>query len=157
MQDQHNYVRWGRTSYPNVTGTELVYSGRAGGTSMLSLSIQGGGAEKLCLPDPAYLDGTSNTAIAIPQSPHVHSGEYFYFAGPSAVYTNTLCLAVYAMLPLGHWPLWFQLKIKFNVHWLGPGSILWIPLNRAPTTAWRKFTKWSFVIVIDFWILILKV
>ena len=93
VQDQYNYyVRWERTSCPNVTGTELVYSGRAGGMSMLSLSIQGGGAEKLCLSnDPDYLDGTSNTAIAIPQSLHVHSGEYFYFAGTiSSVYQHTV-------------------------------------------------------------------
>ena len=31
-------------------------------------------------------------------------GSIFTLLGPSAVYTNTLCLAVYAMLPLGHWP-----------------------------------------------------
>ena len=26
------YTRWGKTSCPNVTGTELVYAGRAGGS-----------------------------------------------------------------------------------------------------------------------------
>ena len=41
------YVRWGRTSCPNATGTELVYSGRAGGSST--------GSDFTCLPnDPEY-------------------------------------------------------------------------------------------------------
>ena len=26
------YTRWGRTTCPNITGTSLVYSGRAGGS-----------------------------------------------------------------------------------------------------------------------------
>ena len=41
------YIRWGRTSCPNATGTELVYSGRAGGSST--------GSDFTCLPnDPEY-------------------------------------------------------------------------------------------------------
>jgi len=46
------YTRWGKTSCPNVTGTELVYAGRAGGTLF---SHRGGAANYLCMPDdPDY-------------------------------------------------------------------------------------------------------
>ena len=47
------YIRWGKTSCPNVTRTELVYAGRAGGSWW---SHTGGGANYLCMPnDPDYL------------------------------------------------------------------------------------------------------
>ena len=47
------YIRWGKTSCPNVTGTELVYAGRAGGSWYRHT---GGGANYLCMPnDPDYL------------------------------------------------------------------------------------------------------
>jgi len=39
------YTRWGKTSCPNVSGTELVYAGRAGGTWFLHK----GGAASACL------------------------------------------------------------------------------------------------------------
>ena len=42
------YVRWGRTICPSDQGTELVYSGRAGGSRW---DHQGGGTNHLCLPD----------------------------------------------------------------------------------------------------------
>ena len=90
------YVRWGRTTCPNVTGTQLVYSGRAGGTYW---NIQGGGAEKLCLPDqPEYLPNTANIAQAIPASPHVHGAEYEYNAGPNSntFQRNVPCAVCYA-------------------------------------------------------------
>ena len=46
------YTRWGRTSCPSGQGTELLYSGRAGGTRY---SHKGGAANILCLPnDPQY-------------------------------------------------------------------------------------------------------
>ena len=46
------YIGWGRTTCPNVTGTELVYEGFAAGTSH---SEQGGGSNRLCLPKvPKY-------------------------------------------------------------------------------------------------------
>ena len=46
------YIRWGRTTCPNVSGTELVYEGFAAGTSY---SDQGGGSNRLCLPKvPKY-------------------------------------------------------------------------------------------------------
>ena len=47
------YTRWGRTTCPNVTGTQLVYAGRAAGSHY---AHKGGGANYLCLPnDPSYL------------------------------------------------------------------------------------------------------
>ncbi len=47
------YTRWGRTTCPNTTGTELVYAGRAGGTHY---NTQGGAANHLCMPEnPDYL------------------------------------------------------------------------------------------------------
>jgi len=47
------YTRWGKTSCPNVSGTELVYAGRAGGTLY---HHKGGAANHLCMPDdPDYL------------------------------------------------------------------------------------------------------
>ena len=46
------YTRWGRTSCPMNQGTDLVYSGRTGGTKY---NDQGGAANLLCLPDdPEY-------------------------------------------------------------------------------------------------------
>ena len=46
------YVRWGKSSCPSVTGTELIYAGRAAGTFY---SNKGGGSNYLCLPDtPQY-------------------------------------------------------------------------------------------------------
>ena len=48
------YIRWGKSSCPNITSTQLVYTGRAGGTAYAS---SGGGVEKLCLPlDPDYIN-----------------------------------------------------------------------------------------------------
>ncbi len=47
------YTRWGRTTCPNTTGTELVYAGKAGGAHH---NTQGGAANYLCLPEnPDYL------------------------------------------------------------------------------------------------------
>ena len=47
------YVRWGRTTCPNTTGTELVYAGRAAGASH---DQRGGTNDHLCLPEqPQYL------------------------------------------------------------------------------------------------------
>ena len=48
------YTRWGRTSCPTEQGTQLLYSGRAGGTH---LQHTAGGANYLCMPDtPNYLE-----------------------------------------------------------------------------------------------------
>ena len=42
------YIRWGRTTCPSGNGTELLYSGRAGGTHW---QHSGGAANYLCMPD----------------------------------------------------------------------------------------------------------
>ena len=56
------YIRWGRTTCPNTTGAQLVYSGRAGGTYF---NNQGGAADKICLPeDPDYLTASPDSAQA---------------------------------------------------------------------------------------------
>ena len=76
------YIRWGRTTCPNTPGTELVYTGNAGGTFW---STTGGAADKVCLPpDPDYLPGTSGLNTGIPSSPHMHGVEYEYLAGPNS-------------------------------------------------------------------------
>ena len=62
------YTRWGKTSCPNVSGTELVYAGRAGGTWHQQ---KGGAANYLCMPDdPDYLR----------YGPGVHGYNYVYGA-----------------------------------------------------------------------------
>ena len=51
------YTRWGRTTCPNTTGTQLLYAGRAAGSLY---SQQGGGANYLCLPEqPQYSNYTA--------------------------------------------------------------------------------------------------
>ena len=61
----------GSSTCPNMTGTELVYSGRAGG-SFFENSC--GGANYLCLPeDPDY---TLQFAAGVQGHAHVHGVEY---------------------------------------------------------------------------------
>ena len=57
------YVRWGRTTCPNTTGTELVYRGRAAGSLW---SSSGGGANYQCVTEePENFDiSPSNTTDA---------------------------------------------------------------------------------------------
>ena len=46
------YIRWGKTTCPSVTGTELVYEGIAAGTHY---TTRGGGSNRLCVPKvPKY-------------------------------------------------------------------------------------------------------
>ena len=48
------YTRWGRTTCPSTSGTELVCEGRAAGSRY---NAQGGGSDILCMPnDPEYDD-----------------------------------------------------------------------------------------------------
>ena len=48
------YTRWGKSSCPNITGTELVYTGRAGGSH--TTADKGGGVNFQCMPlDPEYI------------------------------------------------------------------------------------------------------
>ena len=72
------YIRWGKNSCPNVTGTQLVYAGRAGGSEHRN---PGGGAEKLCLPlDPDYITAPRTTGITSIST--LHGAEYHTFDGP---------------------------------------------------------------------------
>ena len=92
------YTRWGKSSCPSIPGTELVYSGIVGGTLY---NIQGGGAEKLCMPtDPDYLNGTTGTDILnrLPSSPFIDGTEYEFYRGPrtNVVDHNVPCAVCYA-------------------------------------------------------------
>ena len=70
------YTRWGRTTCPSGQGTELVYSGRAGGSFY---SESGGGANYLCMPNnPQY----SSYAPGVNGKVHIYGTEYqVYDAG----------------------------------------------------------------------------
>ena len=53
------YTRWGKTTCPSTSGTQLLYAGRAAGTNHLD---KGGGANYLCLPEhPQYSTYTAGT------------------------------------------------------------------------------------------------
>ena len=70
------YVRWGRTTCPNTTGTELVYAGRAAGTSY---NQNGGSSDYLCLPEePQYLSYRPGVQGHSP----IHGGEYQTYSPP---------------------------------------------------------------------------
>ena len=72
------YIRWGKSSCPNVTGTQLVYAGRTVGSEHRN---PGGGAEKLCLPhDPDYITAPRTTGITSIST--LHGAEYHIFDGP---------------------------------------------------------------------------
>ena len=54
------YVRWGRTTCPNITGTELVYTGRAAGSHY---THSGSGSNYQCIvEDPENFDFGAGTA-----------------------------------------------------------------------------------------------
>ena len=65
------YVRWGKSSCPNVTGTELLYAGRAAGTFY---NKAGGGSNYLCMPDtPEY---TLSYTPGSQSYSEIHGAEY---------------------------------------------------------------------------------
>ena len=91
------YTRWGKTSCPNDTDAQLVYSGRAGGTNY---NVQGGSADKICLPDdPDYNIPGSIDLSSSPYKSVAHGAEY-----------ET------------HYPAWYQLKA--HVRRPGPESTM---------------------------------
>ena len=64
------YVRWGRTTCPNITGTELVYTGRAAGSHYTN---SGGGSNFQCLvEDPENFDFGRRSA----QASYIYGAEY---------------------------------------------------------------------------------
>ena len=86
------YTRWGKNSCSNVTGTELVYAGRAGGSWY---SHMGGGANYLCMPnDPDYLQYQPGVQGRSP----VHGAEYEPWGGPlqAVLHHNVPCAVCYA-------------------------------------------------------------
>ena len=86
------YTRWGKSSCPNITGTELVYAGRAGGTWYGHI---GGGANYLCMPNnPNYLAYQPGVQGFSP----VHGAEYEPYAGPLRAVQNhnVPCAVCYA-------------------------------------------------------------
>ena len=81
------YVRWGRTVCPSGQGTELVYSGRAGGSYF---NHKGGGANHLCMPDdPEHLQYTSG----VQGNSYLYGVEYRPHSQPlqSVLYRNVPC------------------------------------------------------------------
>ena len=72
------YTRWGRTSCPSGQGTELLYSGRAGGTRH---SHKGGAANILCLPDDPqysrYESGVRGLSLISGVEFQIYTGEPF--------------------------------------------------------------------------------
>ena len=65
------YTRWGKSSCPEVEGTEEVYSGITGGTQFTE---PGSGANHLCMPeDPEY---TLRYSSGVMGHAHVYGTEY---------------------------------------------------------------------------------
>ena len=86
------YTRWGRTTCPNITGTQLVYAGRAAGSHY---AHKGGAANYLCLPnDPSYLRYTSGTSI---YRDNLYGSEYKTYDRPLSVFHhhNVPCAVCY--------------------------------------------------------------
>ena len=89
------YIRWGRTTCPSGNGTELLYSGRAGGTHH---SYSGGGANYLCMPDdPDHLQYQSG----VQGDNYVAGVEYEYASHPSLssfINHNVPCAVCYVAI-----------------------------------------------------------
>ena len=70
------YTRWGNTTCPSTSGTELVSEGRAAGTTYF---VKGGGSDILCMPnDPEYDD----YAAGVQGYSSITGVEYFPYGGP---------------------------------------------------------------------------
>ena len=67
------YTRWGKSSCPPIQGTEILYSGIAGGTWY---GQEGGGANYLCMPqDPEY-STTLTYRAGVQGAAHIYGAEY---------------------------------------------------------------------------------
>ena len=88
------YTRWGRTTCPSTSGTQLLYAGRAAGSLYTE---KGGGANYLCLPEqPQY---STYTAGSQRGRAHLYGAEYqtgaFYDNRPlHSVYDHNVPCAV---------------------------------------------------------------
>ena len=67
------YTRWGKSSCPDTPETELLYSGKAGGTFY---NEGGGGANYLCMPDDPEYDPSLKYASGIQNHARVYGAEY---------------------------------------------------------------------------------
>ena len=86
------YTRWGRTTCPNITGTQLVYAGRAAGSHY---AHKGGAANYLCLPnDPSYLQYRSGHQT---ERGYIYGTEYETPNGPLSAFHdhNVPCAVCY--------------------------------------------------------------
>ena len=110
------YTRWGRTTCPSGQETELVYSGRAGGSYF---SQKGGGSNYLCMPDnpqySTYVRGVNDFSI-------LHGVEYWYGDATPPQYQhihrhNAPCAVC---------------------HIQQRGSLLMIPARKDCPTSWTK-------------------
>ena len=86
------YVRWGRSTCPSTSGTEMLYKGVVGGSHQ---SQSGGGGNYLCLPDlPEY-----NTEYIKPsyyQHSYVYGTQYQYtVAGTTNNFKYAPCSVCY--------------------------------------------------------------
>ena len=69
------YTRWGRTTCPSTSGTELVYEGRAAGSRY---GAKGGGSDILCMPnDPEYDD----FAAGVQGTSSIYGVQYYPYTG----------------------------------------------------------------------------
>ena len=88
------YTRWGKTSCPNVSGTQLVYAWRAGGTHY---NGNGEAVNYLCMPDdPDYL----RYQTAVQGYSYVYGVEYQSGNGPLLAVNehNVPCAVCYASM-----------------------------------------------------------
>ena len=67
------YTRWGKSSCPQIEGTELVYSGITGGTYY---THSGGGANYLCMPHDAEYSTTLTYSSGVQGYAQIHGTEY---------------------------------------------------------------------------------
>ena len=106
------YSRWGRTTCPTDQGTELVYSGRAGGSYH---HAHGGGADLLCVPDdPEYSLYRSGVNGYSP----LRGAEYLSFSGEplnSNHFHNIPCAVCYTSIR--DTLLMIPAKLTCPTHW----------------------------------------
>ena len=134
------YIRWGRTTCPSTQDTQLVYSGRAGGTHHLT---KGGAANYLCLPDdPDYLQYIAGTQ----GYSYITGVEYQFHSHPSlsafnghnvpcaVCYVATRCVAL--MVPAKircptNWTLEYDGYLASDYHNHG-GRTMYECVDKAP-------------------------
>ena len=66
------YTRWGRTTCPSTSGTQLLYAGRAAGSRYTE---KGGGANYLCLPEQTQYS-TFTAGVQTRGRAHLYGAEY---------------------------------------------------------------------------------